>query len=241
MRPVYVSKLFALLRWLEVPQHAIARQLGANESSVSMWANGQRALPKRHVDAFLEFASTTILQAYAPLKATFAAGIARAQPLPEIVSPPDLAHGPAFDGVELSSLLLIEGALPEGDPLKQEFQKALKRVWDIKQCLDNWQRELAEGDGSLYHEFAEAVKTLRPYMFMNEEELRLALTPEARQAAWKACNTGTWCMRTLDELGPVPEVEQLRKQMTPQAQQSEPSRPTPERSRRTPVGSHSSR
>ncbi len=241
MRPVYVSKLFELLRGLEVPQHTIARQLDVTESTVSMWANGQRPLPKRQKDAFLEFASTTILQAYAPLKAIFNAGIS-AQPLPEILSsPPDLEHGPAFDDETFSKLILIEGALPEGHPLKQEFQEALKRFRNMKKCLDNWQRELVEGDGSLYHEFAEAVKTLRPYMFMNEEELRLALTPEARQAAWKACNTGTWCMRTLDELGPVPEVEQLRKQMTPQAQQSEPSRTIPERSRRTPVGSPSSR
>jgi len=237
---VYVSKLFELLRWLEVPQHAIARQLGVTESCVSLWANGQRPLPKRQNDAFLEFASTTIVQAYGPIKARLAAGIARAH-LSENISPPDLEHGPAFDHVELANLILIEPEIPEGDPTRQAFHYALTWVNYIKKFLDEWQMELVAGDGSLDDRLDEALRALHPYMFMTKNERRLALTPEARQEARKAFTTGTWCMRTLDELGPVPEVEQLHKQMTPQAQQAAPSRTTPERARTTPVGSFSSR
>ena len=245
MRPVYVSKLFELLRWLEVPQHMIARHLGATESCVSMWANGQRPLPKRQKEAFLEFASTAIAQAYAPLKATLAAGIAREQTgVEDVDSLVDLEQGlHNLQDTECHVLAYIGSTIADGDPLKQKFHDALHRVTYMKQCLDAWKLELVVGDGSLYHEFAEALKTLRPFFLLTEEELRLKVPPGAQEAreVWNAGTTLTWCARTLQALGPTPEYEQVCKPVTTQAQQDEPSRTTSERSRRTPVGSASSR
>src|SRR4026208_2414910 len=128
MRPVYVRKLFELLRGLEVEvsQAAMARHWGVTDSTISMWASGQRPLAKRQKEAFIAFVAERMTEAYAPLKATLAAGIARAHPLPEMVSPPNLEHGPGFTDYELAALVLIEHALPEDTPARQAYNHAMK-------------------------------------------------------------------------------------------------------------------
>ena len=99
MRPVYVRKLFELLRGLEVEVSTNTPwrvNWGSRTRPSLCGPSGQRPLGKRQKEAFIAFAAERITEAYAPLKATLAAGIARAHPLPETVSPPDLEHGPAL-------------------------------------------------------------------------------------------------------------------------------------------------
>jgi len=206
-----------------------------------MWASGQRPLAKRQKEAFIAFVAERMTEAYAPLKATLAAGIARAHPLPEMVSPPNLEHGPGFTDYELAALVLIEHALPEDTPARQAYNHAMKQIIFMRECLAEWDLELREGDGSLYHELAEALRTLRECIFLNEAELRAAMTPAARNALWEASTTITRCVRTLETLGLAPEVEQLRQQMTTQTPEPVPLKQPPVRSRRTPAGSSSTR
>jgi predicted transcriptional regulator len=50
--PVYVSKLFGLLRFLGIEQQEVAATLKISEAQVSYWAKGKRPLPKRHWERF---------------------------------------------------------------------------------------------------------------------------------------------------------------------------------------------
>jgi predicted transcriptional regulator len=56
----YVASLFALLRYLEVPQKRVATLLGLTKGAVSQLARGRRPIPEKHWPAFIAFVQDAV-------------------------------------------------------------------------------------------------------------------------------------------------------------------------------------
>ena len=77
--------------------------------------------------------------------------------------------------------------------LRQAYNHAMDQIIFMRKCLTEWDLELREGDGSLYHELAEALRTLREYIFLNEAELRArhdARGPQSPVGGWHHPHVG---------------------------------------------------
>jgi len=55
VQPIYVSKLFDLLKFLDIEQQAVVRELGASKTQVSLWAHGIRPIAKHFAAPFVRF------------------------------------------------------------------------------------------------------------------------------------------------------------------------------------------
>jgi hypothetical protein len=65
---VKVVSLFHLLEFFGIEQREVQEALGVTKTATSLWANGKRPMPDKHVPAFIEFLDQVMDKRYASAK-----------------------------------------------------------------------------------------------------------------------------------------------------------------------------
>jgi hypothetical protein len=149
MPPIYVGKLFDVLKFLEIEQQQICRQLGASKTQVSLWAHGKRPIPKAQAWPFIQFVWSAI-----------SAALTRAM---------DAQRGPGESSTEVfdraaamdpqEGQAMVDAWLQED--VRQQAKLPLSR--QLNEVLYTWELEIAGAKGDLSRAIQASIRRLMPY------------------------------------------------------------------------------
>jgi hypothetical protein len=141
--PIYVAKLFELLRFLRVEPRAVIQEVGLDKHTVSRLTHGARPLPKAYVQPFFRFVHTKLLEGLAEAKA-------RDRPLGSTALTGKISSSTLFEREVMDRLAAWELELYDrkGD-LTQAVQRSLEelasyRTQDVSKLSTEDRRRLYE-------------------------------------------------------------------------------------------------
>jgi hypothetical protein len=187
MQPIFVSKLFELLRYLEVPQQAVVEALGSTKTQVSLWAHGKRPVPKDFAYPLIQFVWKAMSEALAEARSQrYGSDDSPTMPPREA---DDAAWKAYYEALEVRGRHHVrqETGLPLASKLNEMLQ-----AWGI---------EIKAVRGDLSREVQDSIARLAPYAKGDA----LKLTREERQMIHATGLDLARLMRWLEQLLDPPE------------------------------------
>jgi transcriptional regulator with XRE-family HTH domain len=184
MQSVYVSKLFDVLKFLEIEQQEVCRQLGASKTQVSLWAHGKRRLPESKARPFIMF-----------VWAAISAALSRAM---DATRGPGESSKEVFDRADAmdpqEGQAMLEAWLREN--VRQQAKLPLSR--QLNEILYTWELEIAAVKGDLSQRIQANIRQLIPYekqdpMTWSQQERR-----ELQEASWALVRSFRYLEQLLD-------------------------------------------
>ena len=149
MQPIYVAKLFELLKFLEIEQRAVGKALGVSKTPISLWAHGKRPVPKAQAVPFLRYVDRAIREAIER---------ERVRQYPQEVPEADM-------WAQMRSMSLEEAKTHHTAWVTEKVgrEAALPLCRELNSRLYLWELELAASRGILAQEIHGGIRRLLPY------------------------------------------------------------------------------
>jgi transcriptional regulator with XRE-family HTH domain len=197
VHPIYVSKLFDVLKLLKIEQQEVCRALGASKTQVSLWAHGKRPIPKSMALPFIQFIERAISNA---LERAMDAKRGPGESAREVFD-----RAEAMDSQERQAMLNAWLA----EYVRQQKHLPLSR--QLNEVLYTWGMEIANTNGELAQEIQSRIQRLIPY----EKQDPMTWSREERRELLQANLDLVRYLRYLEQLLDRPEEREWPREPGP--------------------------